>query len=79
MATADSGSESDTELFSTVLKKVEEVAKPLKNPNAPVEKKPEKLETLANEGLIEKTQIRRSSKNCMQNTKRKGWARQVTS
>jgi hypothetical protein len=35
---------------------MEEVAKPLKNPNASIAKKREKLEALACEGIIDKTQ-----------------------
>jgi hypothetical protein len=55
MATAESDYESDTEIFETAIKKIEEATKPLKNPNAPIEKKRAKLDTLSREGLIEKS------------------------
>jgi hypothetical protein len=68
MATANSDSESDAELFNTALKKMEEVAKPLKNPNASIAKKREKLEALACEGIIDKTQafIRKANKKIIE-------------
>jgi hypothetical protein len=55
MATAKSDCDTDDEIMEAALRKLEEVSKPLKNPNTPVEKKREKLDQLSREGLIEKT------------------------
>ena len=63
MATANSDSESDNEIFEAALKKVEEAAKPLpkKSPTA----KKNKLIALSNDGLIDKPAnfIRKANKS----------------
>jgi hypothetical protein len=41
--------------MEAALKSLEEVQKPLKNPNAPVDKKREKLDQLSRDGIIDKS------------------------
>jgi hypothetical protein len=64
MATANSDSESDNEIFQAALKKVEEAAKPLPK-KSPTAKKKEKLITLSNDGVIDKPAnfIRKANKS----------------
>jgi hypothetical protein len=64
MATANSDSESDNEIFQAALKKVEEAAKPLPK-KSPTAKKKEKLIALSNDGLIDKPAnfIRKANKS----------------
>ena len=64
MATANSDSESDNEIFQAALKKVEEAAKPLPK-KSPAAKKKEKLITLSNDGVIDKPAnfIRKANKS----------------